>query len=249
LCGRYLLVIDDVWETESWDIIKLAFVGNNRAGRIITTTRIHEVAENVGEVYKLQPLSYDYSRKLFFARIFDGESKSSGHQSDEVSDKILRKCGGIPLAIITMASLLAGKPREEWSEVYQSMGFANKGNHQVEITEKIISFSYYDLPPHLRTCLLYLSVLPEDYFIEKSTLVWMWLAEGFVREKQGMSSSFEIGEGYFNEHVNRSMIQLVEVEGDYERIVCGCQVHDIVLDLIRSISTEENFVTMAMFGW
>jgi disease resistance protein RPM1 len=84
-------------------------------------------------------------------------------------------------------------------------------------------------------------VFPEDYFIEKSPLIWMWVAEGLVHEKQGMSS-FEIGEGYFNELVNRSMIQLVEdVE---EAMVCGCQVHDMVLDLIRSISSEENFVTI-----
>jgi disease resistance protein RPM1 len=140
-----------------------------------------------------------------------------------------------------MASLLAGKPWEEWSEVYHSIGFANKGKHQVENTEKIISFSYYDLPSHLRACLLYLSVFPEDYFIEKSTLVWMWIAEGFIQERQGMSS-FEIGEGYFNELVNRSMIQMV-VKDLYE-MLCGCQVHDMVLDLIRSISYEENFVTI-----
>jgi disease resistance protein RPM1 len=168
----------------------LAFVENNRKSRIVITTRNHEVA---GKVYKLQPLSDGYSRKLFLARIFGVESKSFDRQSDdEVSDKILKKCGGIPLAIITMASLLAGKPWEEWSEVYHSINFANKGNHQVENTEKIISFSYYDLPSHLRTCLLYLSVFPEDYFIEKSTLVWMWIAEGFIQERQGMSS-FEIG--------------------------------------------------------
>jgi disease resistance protein RPM1 len=85
-------------------------------------------------------------------------------------------------------------------------------------------------------------MFPEDYFIQKNTLVWMWIAEGFVEEKQGMSS-FEIGEGYFNELVNRSMIQLAENDFlDIEE--CGCQVHDIVLDLIRSISSEENFVTI-----
>jgi disease resistance protein RPM1 len=240
---RYFLVIDDVWEIQSWETIKLAFVENNRACRIIATTRNHEVARKAGQVYKMQPLSDDNSRKLFFARVFSGESKSSDYQSDDdVSGKILRKCGGIPLAIITMASLLVDKPMDEWSEVHRSIGFANKENQQVENTEKILSFSYYDLPSHLRTCLLYLSVFPEDYFIEKSTLVWMWIAEGFVEEKQGMSS-FEIGEGYFNELVNRSMIQQVEKKF-LDGAECGCQVHDMVLDLIRSISSEENFVTI-----
>ncbi|CAM0149568.1 unnamed protein product [Urochloa decumbens] len=211
---RYFIVIDDVWDT---------------------------IANEAGEVYNLQPLSDDNSRKLFFGRVSIGERKFSDHQvDDEVSDKILKKCEGIPLAIITMASLLAGKPWEEWSEVHHSIGFTNKENRQVENTKKIISFSYYDLPSQLRTCLLYLSVYPEDYSIKKGPLIWMWIAEGFVHADHGISS-FEIGEGYFNQLVNRSMIQLVELEENDKEF--SCRIHDMVLDLIPSISHEENFVT------
>ncbi|CAN6226858.1 unnamed protein product [Urochloa humidicola] len=147
-----------------------------------------------------------------------------------------------------MASLLVDKPREEWSKVNNSFGFGNKGNKQVDNTMKILSFSYCDLTSELRTCLLYLSVFQEDHFIKKTPLIWMWIAEGFIHEKQGISS-FQIGEGYFNELVNRSMIQLEEKfniwNGD---VVCGCQVHDMVLDLIRSISSEENFITTLLDG-
>ncbi|RLM70064.1 putative disease resistance RPP13-like protein 3 isoform X1 [Panicum miliaceum] len=227
---RYFIVIDDVWDTLSWGTIKLALVENDSGSRIIITTRTHEVPEKL-------------MGKLFLARIFGGESKSSDHQpKDEVFDKILRKCDGIPLAVITMASLLVGKPKEEWSEVHRSIGFGNKQKRQVENTMKILSFSYYDVPCHLRACLLHLSVVPEDYLIGKRPLIWMWIAEGFVHEKKRMSL-FEIGAAYFNQLVNRSMIQLVEeVEGD--AMECACQVHDMVLDLIHSISSEENFVTI-----
>lgn len=95
---------------------------------------------------------------------------------------------------------------------------------------RILSFSYYDLPAHLRTCLLYLSAFPEDSVIPKDPLVWMWVAEGFV-QKEGVSL-FEIGEGYFNDLINRSMVQEVEREYfDYSSIH-GCRVHDMVLDFI-----------------
>ena len=57
MLGRFLIVIDDVWETQSWGIIKLALVENNNRSRVIITTRTHEVASEAGEVYKLQPLS------------------------------------------------------------------------------------------------------------------------------------------------------------------------------------------------
>ncbi|CAO2150468.1 unnamed protein product [Urochloa humidicola] len=45
------------------------------------------------------------------------------------------------------------------------------------------------------------------------------------------------------------MIQLEEEStGWYGDVVCGCRVHDMVLDLIRSISSEENFITTLLDG-
>ena len=53
---------------------------------------------------------------------------------------------------------------------------------------------------------------------------------------------FEVGEGYFNDLINRSLIEAVE--DDYlDGIVHGCRVHDIVLDFIRSMSREELIFT------
>ncbi|OEL14553.1 putative disease resistance protein [Dichanthelium oligosanthes] len=235
---RYFIVIDDIWEPQSWETIKLAFVENNRGNRIIATSRKFDVAIEAVEVYKLQPLSYDNSKRLFYTRIFGDAEKRLPNHLDDTANIILRKCDGIPLAIITMGSLLVGKPVGEWSELCSALGFGHVDNRHVENTMRILSLSYYDLPSHLRTCLLYLSAFPEDYIIDKNSLIWKWIAEGFVHEKQG-KWLFEVGEGYFNDLINRSMIQAVEDRWD--GIVHGCRVHDMILDLIRSLSGEENF--------
>jgi len=238
---RYFIVIDDVWEVRTWEAIELALVENNHGSKVITTTRNVDVAKASGEVYKLKQLSYDDSMKLFYTRLSRADRKFLDNHPDDISEKILKKCAGIPLAIITMASLLAGKPECEWSMVYNSIGLDTGDNMEAEDTMAILSFSYYDLPPDLRTCLLYLSTYPEDYFIEKESLIWKWIAEGFIDGKQG-TRLFELGERYFNDLINRSL--LIQVVEAWDGRVSGCHFHDIVLDMIRKLAYEENFIAL-----
>ncbi|XP_039793105.1 disease resistance protein RGA5-like [Panicum virgatum] len=243
---RYFIVIDDVWETRDWKNIGLALVENDRGSIVIKTTRKSEVA--TGVIYQLRPLSDDDSKMLLFTRLFDSGGECPANLPAEAFKKIMRKCGGVPLAIITMASMLVGKKTEDWLAVCNSSGFyrGNDGGQQADDTEWILSLSYYDLPMHLKTCLLYLSVYPEDYSIKKDRLIWRWIAEGFVEMKTG-TSLFQRGEEYFNQLVNRSMIQAVRDE-DGVGDIYACQVHDMVLDLIRGLSYEENFVTISNDG-
>ncbi|WVZ48961.1 hypothetical protein U9M48_000346 [Paspalum notatum var. saurae] len=248
---RYFIVIDDIWEVQSWETIKLAFDGdddNNQGARMIITTRKIDVATKASAVYKLQPLPNDSSRELFCTRMSGDQGSLVDNKPNEISNKILKKCGGIPLAIITMASLLTNKPRDKWYEIYKTIGFGCKDSNEGENTmTRILSFSYYDLPLRLRTCLLYLGAFPEDSIIDKGSLIWRWVAEGFVHEQQG-TWLFETGEGYFNDLINRSLIQGVQEEdvNHHNRVdsITGCRVHDIVLDFIRSMSHEENFFTI-----
>ncbi|XP_039777663.1 disease resistance protein Pik-2-like isoform X2 [Panicum virgatum] len=249
---RYFIVVDDIWDIAVWKMIRCALPDNDVGYTIVTTTRISDVAEQAGGAYKLKPLSSNNSRKLFFRRIFGNENKDNNDEIEkcpddelaEVSERILKKCVGVPLAIITMASLLACKARNklEWYEVYNSIGTGMKNNMDVQNMRKILSFSYYELPCHLRTCLLYFSMFPEDFEIDKDRLIRMWIAEGFIQyEKQG-KSLFELGEFYFNELINRSMIQ--PIHNSVTGMLHSCRIHDMVLDLICSLSSEENFITV-----
>uniref|UniRef100_A0ACD6ABI4 Uncharacterized protein n=1 Tax=Avena sativa TaxID=4498 RepID=A0ACD6ABI4_AVESA len=240
---RYFVVVDDVWEVEAWETIRLALVNNNCGSKLIVTTRVSQVApccsSQGGHVYWMKPLGFVDSKRLLFARAFGSEGSCYPHL-EEVSDKILRKCAGLPLAIITVASLLADRHAvEEWNRVLAAIGSSLAKDPLARNMTKILSLSYIDLPHHVRTCLLYLTVFPEDTIIMKRRLISRWIAEGFIHEEQGRSK-YEVGEGYFNDLINRSLIQPYDIRyGEAE----ACRVHDIILDFIACKATEENFTT------
>uniref|UniRef100_A0A452ZYJ8 NB-ARC domain-containing protein n=1 Tax=Aegilops tauschii subsp. strangulata TaxID=200361 RepID=A0A452ZYJ8_AEGTS len=245
---RYFIVIDDVWKEQDWKLVKTAFPENNNGSRIIATTRITGVANlccsvSDEQTYQMAPLDDVDSRRLFFKRIFSSVD-SCPSELEEVSARILKKCGGLPLAIITFACLLASKThnKDEWERLQDSIGtgssFDKDGN--LKGMKDILLHSYLDLPHHLKTCLLYLCLYPEDSMIDIKLLKWKWIAEGFIATQWG--SLDQVAQNCFNELVNRNMIQ--PVYGNYDSSVRYCRVHDMVLDLIISLSDEENFATV-----
>ncbi|XP_048537115.1 disease resistance protein RGA5-like isoform X1 [Triticum urartu] len=244
---RYFVVVDDIWAVDTWDVIKCAFPITCSGSIIITTTRKSDVADLCrsscsGCIYNMRALDVVHSRQLFQRRLFDS-NEDCPPNLQKVLDEILKKCGGIPLVIIAISGLLAITERTEhmWNQVKDSIGRALERNPSVEAMIKILSLSYFDLPPHLKTCLLYLSIFPEDSVIEKRALIWRWVAEGFI-QKDGRYTTYELGERCFNELLNRSLIQ-VAWTNEYGKVE-SCRVHDIILDFIISKSIEENFVTL-----
>ncbi|VAH54729.1 unnamed protein product [Triticum turgidum subsp. durum] len=115
----------------------------------------------------------------------------------------------------------------------------DNSHDDVKNMRRILSISYSDLPPHLKTCLLHLSLYPEDYVIETEQLIWKWVGEGFVIKDQGRSL-YETGEAYLDMLINKSLVQPVIF--NHANKVYSCRVHDMVRDLITSLSNEENFI-------
>nr|UBY07150.1 NBS-LRR disease resistance protein [Dasypyrum villosum] len=244
----YLVIIDDLWDVSVWNIIRCAFPENNLGSRLIVTTRIKTMAEACSfghheHILEMKPLSEEDSRKLFFDRIFCSEEACPGEVRDD-SVEILKKCGGLPLAIISISSLLAsGSPdqKERWKHVRNSLRSVSDTNLSLEAMRQILNLSYKNLPHHLKTCFLYLGMFPEDYEIYRSDLLRLWISEGFI-SKAGGQSPEQTAISYFNELVNRSLIQPVCFQRDGS--VITCKVHDMLLDLILYKSAQENFITL-----
>ncbi|KAF8394122.1 hypothetical protein HHK36_020327 [Tetracentron sinense] len=244
---RYVVVLDDIWSIHAWEAIKYALPDSNCGSRIMVTTRSFDIAsyckEHYGHVYNLESLDLEDSRSLFYKKAF-GEN-SCPPELQGLSQNILKRCGGLPLAIVTIGGVLSTKEKIviEWEKIYRGLGSLLEINDKLENMKNILSLSYNDLPYNLKPCFLYLGFFPEDYIIGSSRLIKMWIAEGFVREKERMTVE-EIAESHLYELINRSLIQVAETSsvGRVKR----CRVHDFIREIILSELRDQNFGTIAV---
>lgn len=165
---------------------------------------------------------------------------------------ILKKCGGLPLAISEIGSLLSNKPktRLEWRKFNTKLG---KLNSKLGISEPLqtmrnILVSYNDLPYHLKSCFLYMAIFPEDYNIKRKRLIRLWVAEGYSREMQHLTAE-EVGDKYFAELLDRSMIIPVNKVTHSTGKIFSCVLHDLIREICVSESMKEELVFTLEEGW
>lgn len=109
-CNRYHILIDDIWSVSAWESIRDSLPKCKRGSCVVVTTRFRSVAEacrrQQGRVHELKPLDEYNSYKLFRRIILSApDVPSVGARA------LLKKCGGLPLAIILVAGLVASKMR------------------------------------------------------------------------------------------------------------------------------------------
>ncbi|WVZ71750.1 hypothetical protein U9M48_020296 [Paspalum notatum var. saurae] len=124
---KFLLVLDDMWSEnqEEWDRLWLLLKNGKRGSKIIVTTRSLKVAMMVRTVpqflLKLEGLSDDYCWELFRYKVFEEGEEDLHPRLVKVGKEIVHKCGGVPLAVIALGSMLRFKRSEQsWLAVKNS---------------------------------------------------------------------------------------------------------------------------------
>lgn len=109
---KYVVVLDDVWKTEFWEVVKHALPCNNRGSRIVITTRSDHIGASCKEssfdqVHRLQPLSQEKAWELFCRKAFQSELQGCcPRELVRLSLDIVRRCEGLPLALVAIGGLL-----------------------------------------------------------------------------------------------------------------------------------------------
>ncbi|EAY73858.1 hypothetical protein OsI_01736 [Oryza sativa Indica Group] len=241
---RYLIVIDDLWGRTEWSTLKCCFRDDNLGSRIMVTTRNDELAKECSSnsdesVYKTGLLSDADSKDLFSNKAF-GKGKDCPNHLKDLYDIIVERCGGLPLAISSAAGALAHRfSKDEW-ERYESNLLPSSHSDELNL-KQILNLSYNDLPSHLKSCMLYLSIFPNKYEIDVERLVRRWIAEGFIADARHASKE-ETARSYLTDLISRNLIQALHLR--HNGTPSCYTLHPVIHDFIVVKSMEENFVTV-----
>ncbi|KAB2023359.1 hypothetical protein ES319_D06G012800v1 [Gossypium barbadense] len=244
---RFLLVLDDVWNEyhDKWDRLKQALQCGRKGSTVIVTTRLENVALMMATTpfYRLGCLSDDDSWSLFKQRAFGMGMNGSNANLETIGRRIVQRCGGVPLAIKAIGSILRFRSQEsEWLRVKDSeiWDLEDEGSRILAA----LRLSYEHLPPYMRQCFSFCSIFPKDSVMTKDELMGLWMANGFIPSR-GALDLHDMGCEIFSQLTWRSFFQ--EIKEDVDGTVT-CKMHDLLHDLATSIMGQECCVIEANEG-
>ncbi|KAF8692273.1 hypothetical protein HU200_039881 [Digitaria exilis] len=181
-----------------------------------------------------------------FQQSFGISMKGLDHEFLQIGMEIVKKCGGMPLAIKVLAGVLRGMKRiEEWESIRDTnlLDVADD-EHRVSAC---LWLSYYHLPHHLKACFAYCSIFPRAYVISRRRLISQWIAHGLVNLTNQVQQPEDVGLSYFDSLLKVSFLQDAE-EYNSSSEVTTCKMHDLVHDLTRHILQDEFVSEVATNG-
>ncbi|KAF7816018.1 disease resistance protein RPM1-like [Senna tora] len=244
----YMIVFDDVWDIDFWGCVEYALPDNNKSSRIMITARDRGVAEFCKRfapvhIQELEPLSPNDALKLFHLKVFQFDPQDCPEDLMELSKDFVNKCDRVPLAIVAIAGILSTKKKTflEWKKVHGSLRSKLASDPHIRSYHQVLSESYNYLPYHLKLCLLYFGLFPEDYSISCNRLMHLWIAEGFVKQSDTEDQTLEeVAQEYLAELLRRSLVKVSYDVYPYTR-VRRCRVHDLMHDFILKKCDELSF--------
>ncbi|XP_031091131.1 putative late blight resistance protein homolog R1A-10 [Ipomoea triloba] len=239
---RYLIVMDDIWSATAWDSVQRCFPNDNNGSRILLTSRLREVAEYASSgnsTINMPFLDANESWNLYCNVFGQTEFLSVFEQ---IGRNIVKKCNGLPLAIIVIASLLSKTEEtvEKWNNVAENVSRYVTSDSN-DACSRILYLSYNQLPHHLKACFLYFGVFPEDYEIHVKKLARLWAAEGFLRAKDHPNIE-EVAMECLQDLVGRSLVFVSKQS--YDGKMKTVKIHDLLRDLCLREARHENLLNV-----
>ncbi|TVU49042.1 hypothetical protein EJB05_00333 [Eragrostis curvula] len=252
--NRFLLVLDDVWSDGAWTCVLrdpiIEAARQHPGSRVIITTRNEELIKDmVGAAayrkHHVQSMDDKDAWSLLKKQLppQDAGSEEGLDNLKHIGIGIIRNCGGLPLAIKAIGGLLRTKKatEHEWNNVLHDTAWkTDKSHRDLNIA---LQLSYEDLPPALKQCFLYYSLVPKGLKIQCDVITYMWMSEGFLLvagsdDGSPREEEYNVGVSYYRSLIRRNLIEPLETSANKE----VSMMHDVIRSFAQFMAKDEALV-------
>ncbi|KAF8396992.1 hypothetical protein HHK36_018630 [Tetracentron sinense] len=230
-----LVILDDLW-----DELQLAKVGvpygddPNKDYKIVITSRSKYVCSLMGckPLIEVQVLTFDNSWSLFrkkMGSVFDVTTLQ------DVAKDIVKECGGLPLAIITIAGALRNKERLVWEDALEQLKNSSPteipGMDRKVYSPLMLSYNYIEREK-CKLLFLFCCLFEEDENIHMRDLLIYGIGEDLFPDVNTLTKAKKRLYTMVNNLIDSSLLLYGDKDGPYVRM------HDLVRDVAIYIASE-----------
>jgi len=245
---KFVLMLDDLWEK-----LELQAIGvpvpkeSNNKSKVVFTTRSEDVCAKMKAETKLEvKCLYDKEAFELFCNKVGDETLKCHTEIPKLAHEMAKECGGLPLALITVGSAMAGvESYDAWMDARNNLRSSpSKASDFVKVF-RILKFSYDKLPDKAhKSCFLYCALYPEDFELYGDDLIDRWIGEGFL-DKDGKSiyDMYNQGKSIIEKLILSCLLEEVIDSGVNSVTGWSCRkikMHDVVRDMALWLGRDED---------
>ncbi|KAL2506347.1 putative disease resistance protein [Abeliophyllum distichum] len=239
--GSFVLILDDVWK--QIDAEKISIPPRRNGCKLVITSRSKEVCHRMGcqRVIKVNTISEQEVWELFLKKLGRVELHP---EVEEICKKMVKRCGGLPLALVTLAGSMRGVTDiHEWRDASEELKQSCMGRADMENEVlPILLYSYDRLrDPKLQRCFLYCSLYPEDYPIGKDKLIENFISEELMDRRLSWRAENDQGYAILNQLERACLLERVSGSDGFLKL------RDVIRDMALWI-TKDNCTYMVKAG-
>lgn len=203
---RYLVVIDDMWDTNVWDDLRWMFLDDLNGSRIIITTRELNVASYIDPLinpHHMRLMAVDQSWRFLEESVWTGKLPSRVRENRISYCRKMSRASTCNRCIAGVLSSKVNQNKDSWEKIARNVYEVVSTNDE-QFTD-ILTLSYMYLPSRLRPFFLYMGCFREDYQFNVSKLIRLWVSEGFLTSNASKEME-ELGYEYLEDLATRSLV-------------------------------------------
>ncbi|KAJ4713064.1 Disease resistance protein [Melia azedarach] len=239
---RILIILDDVWEPIELDTIGIPCGENHRGCKIVLTSRSQKVCNQMdAKLVEISTLSKQESWKLF--REVAGQVVDDS-DINPVARKIADKCGGLPIAILTVGRALKNKNKYVWKDAAQQLKKSSttyiEGMQRNVISSLELSYNCLESQQE-ESLFLFCCLFPEDFKIPVEVLARYGIGLNWFENVDTVEEARNRAHAVVSSLTSSFLLMGTDEQG-------FVKMHDVVRDFAIAVASKLNNTFMVNAG-